>query len=103
MKINLPNSVILECMELSPKFREYALSLLSVDDSKQQIENVFVPLMRSGQKIEAIKALRAYSMNDENRLFAIKNAFPIEFAFYETNAGSVITLSSAKKIVELYA
>jgi hypothetical protein len=103
MKINLPNPVILECMELSPKFREYALGLISSQDGKQQIENVFLPLLRSGQKIEAIKALRTYSRNDENRLFTIKNAFPVEFAVYETNCGSIMTLASAQIIVELYA
>jgi len=102
MKINLPTEVMMECMERSPKFRQYTASVLAGEISKQEIESVFVFLISSGQKVAAIKALREYSRNNKDRLDAIKSAFPSQYEEYGSSADTVLSLSASKKIVELY-
>jgi len=101
MKINLPIDVIMECMERSPKFRQYAASFLVDQISKKEIESIFLFLIQSGQKIAAIKALREYSRNNKDRLDAIKSAFPSQYEVTNWN-DTVLSLSASKKIVELY-
>jgi hypothetical protein len=101
MKINLPTDVIMECMERSPKFRQYAASFLADEISKKEIESIFLFLIQSGQKIAAIKALREYSRNNKDRLDAIKSAFPSQYEVTNWN-DTVLSLSASKKIVELY-
>jgi hypothetical protein len=102
MKLNLPTEVIMDCMERSLKFRQYAASVLTEGINKAEIESVFVYLIKSGQKIAAIKALREYSRNDKDRLDAIKSAFPSQYEDYGSPADNVLSLSASKKIVELY-
>jgi hypothetical protein len=103
MKINLPTEVIMDCMERSLKFRQYAASILAEGINKAEIESVFLYLIKSGQKIAAIKALREYSRNNKDRLDAIKNAFPHQFESYGTLGEEMLSLAASKKIVELYA
>lgn len=100
MKINLPSDVINECMERSPKFRNYVADLLSNINNitKREIEDVFVTFARTGMKIQAIKDLREYSRDNQDRLDAIKNFYPSQ---YQSSDG-VLTLASAKSIVDLY-
>lgn len=102
MKINLPSEVIMDCMQNSEKFRRYVTSLVCYQDNKQQIESVFVHLIRSNQKIAAIKALREYSFGNKDRLDAIKSCYPAEYGDYGTSDNMLLSLASAKKIVELY-
>ena len=102
MKINLPTDIIMECMERSPKFRQYAAEFLAGEISKTEIENVFVFLIQSGQKIAAIKALREYSRNNKDRLDAIKSAFPSQYEDYGSPPNTLLSLAASKKIVELY-
>jgi len=102
MKINLPTEVMMDCMERSLKFRQYAASVLAGEISKQEIERVFVFLISSGQKIAAIKALREYSRNNKDRLDAIKSAFPSQYEEYGSPADTVLSLAASNKIVELY-
>ena len=102
MKINLPIDVIMECMERSPKFRQYAASFLVDQISKKEIESIFLFLIQSGQKIAAIKALREYSRNNKDRLDAIKSAFPSQYEEYGSPADTVLSLAASNKIVELY-
>lgn len=99
MKINLPSEVIMDCMLNSEEFRRYVTNIVCYQDNKQQIENVFVHLARTGHKIAAIKALREYSRDDKDRLSAIKTFYPAQYDVY---AGDMLSLVSAKKIVELY-
>lgn len=104
MKINLPLNVVSDCLKSSEVFREYVsrrISSPSID--KAEIEDVFVALMKGNQKIAAIKALREYSRNDQDRLAAIKLYYPNCFEVYGTIGDEVLSLAASKKIVELYA
>lgn len=104
MKINLPLNVISDCLKTSEVFREYvSRRIFSPSIDKAEIEDVFVALMKGNQKIAAIKALREYSRDDQDRLAAIKLYYPNYFGAYKINGCQILGLAASKKIVELYA
>lgn len=92
----------MDCLLNSEKFRRHVAGLVCYQDNKQQVENVFLDLIRRGDKIAAIKALREYSRDDKDRLDAIKSFYPEQYQDYGTSDGTILSLASAKKIVELY-
>ena len=104
MKINLPLNVISDCLKNSEVFRDYVARIIfgqCID--KAEIEDVFLPFMKSNRKIAAIKALLEYSRNNKDRISAIKYYYPDCFESFRFYDDHTLGLASSKKIVELYA
>ena len=109
MNFNLSHDMMVECMQYSASFRALVADML-LDNSPdhKQIKSDIDALMSQnrGNKIAAIKALRAYADTPE-KITALRIAYPDRgIDVYSDPAASpnhiAISLSSAKKFVEYY-